>query len=335
MARATEASRRPSLRGLSVDRPGVVSAQPMAPVQAPLSFEPPEVPGRTISPLLEIGAYELLWSRKGMTFPRMAELFRSYPEALPSDLVPETEAREMAQQVLALLREKGVDGFGIRVHRAGEYPAKLRDARHPVELLYFSGTWNWVEKRSVAVVGTRKASEAGLQRTRKLARSLVEDGYAVVSGLARGIDTAAHTAALEAGGVTLAVVGTPLSEVYPRENRELQREIAERFLVVSQVPVWRYYQQTWKTNRVFFPERNVTMSALTLATVIVEAGDTSGTLYQARAALAQGRKLFILESCFQVGLEWPEKYVAKGAHRVGTYEEIREVLGGAAPDGDR
>lgn len=290
--------------------------------------------GRVVSPYLELGAYEALWMREGMTVKRMADLFRAQPEALPSDLVPEDEARAMAERVVALLREKGVEQFGVRVHRAGEYPAKLREARHPVELLTFQGWWSYTEQRSVAVVGTRKASEEGLRRAAKLARALVGDGFAVVSGMAAGIDTAAHESALEAGGVTIAVIGTPLSETYPRENRELQRRIAADHLVVSQVPVWRYHQQDWRANRGWFPERNVTMSALTEATVIVEASETSGTLIQARAALGQGRKLFVLESCFQAGLEWPERLEGQGAVRVGSYEEIRERLGGGSAHSD-
>lgn len=307
----------------------------MAALQASLPLGASDAPARTISPLLELGAYEVLWSREGATFKRIADLFREHPDALPSDLVPEDEALEMGRRVVALLEEKGLSRFGVRVHRAGEYPARLRDARHPVELLYYLGVWNWVEKRSVAVVGTRKPSDLGLERAHHLARKLVQDDFAVVSGLAEGIDTAAHRAVLEEGGVTIAVLGTPISDVYPRKNRDLQEEIAKRYLVVSQVPVWRYSQQTWKRNRGFFPERNVTMSALTEATVIVEAGDTSGTLHQARAALAQGRKLFILESCFQRGLEWPERFLEKGAVRVSRYEEIREDLGAAAPDAGR
>lgn len=302
--------------------------------QQRLSYDESAGVGRVVSPYLELGAYEALWMREGMTVKRMADLFRAQPEALPSDLVPEDEARAMAERVVALLRAKGVEQFGVRVHRAGEYPAKLREARHPVELLTFQGWWSYVEQRSVAVVGTRKASEEGRRRAAKLARALVGDGFAVVSGMAAGIDTAAHESALEAGGVTIAVIGTPLSETYPRENRGLQRRIAADHLVVSQVPVWRYHQLDWRANRGWFPERNVTMSALTEATVIVEAGETSGTLIQARAALGQGRKLFVLESCFQAGLEWPERLEGQGAVRVGSYEEIQERLGGGSAHSD-
>jgi len=290
-------------------------------------------PARAVSPLLDLGAYEVLWSRQGASFKTIADLFRAHPDALPSDLVDHDEAEEMARKVLALLREGGVDRFGVRIHRAGEYPAKLRDARDPVELLYFQGWWNYVESHSVAVVGARKASEEGIRRARKLARQLVDDDWTVVSGLAAGIDTAAHTAALEASGRTIAVLGTPLSEVYPRENRDLQRRIAREFLVISQVPVYRHSQQDWRLNRNFFPARNVTMSALTEATIIVEASDTSGSLTQARAALAQGRRLFILESCFQVpGLTWPHTYEQLGAVRVRDYDDIRRTLLSADQD---
>lgn len=148
-----------------------------------------------------------------------------------------------------------------------------------------------------------------------------------MSGLARGIDTVAHTAAIEAEGVTIGVLGTPLSEVYPKENRDLQEQLARDHLVVSQVPIIQYSRQSYRQNRWFFPQRNLTMAALTTATVIVEAGETSGTLVQARGALEQGRKLFILESCFGRGLEWPEKFLRRGAVRVGKFDDIRRVIG--------
>jgi DNA processing protein len=140
------------------------------------------------------------------------------------------------------------------------------------------------------------------------------------------VDTVAHETAIAEGGRTVAVIGTPLSHSYPKENIELQRRIAEEFLLISQVPVKRYERQDYRRNRLFFPERNVTMSALTEATIIVEAGETSGTLIQARAALHQGRKLFILDSCFRRGLSWPQKYADKGAIRVVDYDDIGQHL---------
>jgi DNA processing protein len=159
----------------------------------------------------------------------------------------------------------------------------------------------------------------------------VSDDWTIVSGLAAGIDTVAHKTALAAGGRTIAVLGTPLSETYPKENASIQLEISRKFLVISQVPVERYMQQFWKQNRAFFPQRNITMSALTRATIIVEAGDTSGTLVQARAALKQGRKLFILDSCFRNrAIKWPAEFERRGAVRVEKYEQIRDVLSTSA-----
>lgn len=280
-----------------------------------------------ISPRLELGAYEALWLKQGATFKSIAEKFAADPNALPSDFVSRTEAESCAQETLALLKAKGIHRFGIRVHHAGDYPPRLRDAKYPVELLYYRGAWELTEAKSIAVVGTRNPTEEGIARADRLARELVSRDYTVVSGLASGIDTAAHRGALAAGGRTIAVIGTPLGEVYPKDNAELQERIASEFVVISQVPVLRYERQKPPQNRLFFPERNVTMSALTEATIIVEAGETSGTLVQARAALHQGRKLFILDSCFQrPDLTWPARFAEQGAIRVRKPDDIWNSL---------
>lgn len=280
-----------------------------------------------ISPLLEMGAYEALWLEKGSSFKRIAEKFKSDPDALPSDFIDRATAKKCAAEVLSRLKQQGVHRFGVRIHHSGDYPLRLRDALHPVELLYYRGAWELSEMRSVAIVGSRKPSPEGEARARRLAREFVARDFAVVSGLATGIDSAAHNAALEAGGRTIAVVGTSLGQVYPAKNRKLQELIAAEHLLISQVPVLRYSKQGPQQNRFFFPERNKTMSALTEATVIVEAGETSGTLTQARAALHQGRKLFILESCFQrKDLTWPSYYEKRGAIRVRKPEDIWKSL---------
>lgn len=282
---------------------------------------------RSVSPLIEMGAYEVLWLENGASFKTIAEKFKNSPGSIPSDFVPYEVCVRTARRTLDILGRKGVTQFGIRLHGAGEYPDKLRDASYPIELLYYQGWWNLVEAKSVAVVGTRKPSAQGRRRASQLARDLVQDGYTVVSGLARGIDTEALTTAINVGGRVIAVIGTPLSEHYPPENAELQDRIEREFLLVSQVPVCRYSLQKPPQNRIFFPERNVTMSALTEATVIVEAGETSGTLTQARAAIHQGRKLFILDSCFlDPRLTWPAKFQRLGAIRVRKYEDIRRQL---------
>jgi DNA processing protein len=281
-----------------------------------------------VSPLLEMGAYEALWANTTASFKTIADRFRARPNALPSDFVMPSIAEDFAKRVLSILNKAGVTRFGVRVNGAGEYPQKLRDADHPVELLYYQGWWDLVESPSVAVVGTREPSQDGKRRAAKLTQCLVRDGFTVVSGLAKGIDTIAHRTAIESGGRTIAVIGTPLSHSYPKENRGLQGKIADEFLLISQVPVYRYSTQDWRLNRLFFPERNITMSALTLGTVIIEAGETSGTLVQARAAVHQGRKLFILESCFRnPKLTWPSRFEKLGAIRVRDYEDVRQQLG--------
>jgi DNA processing protein len=280
-----------------------------------------------ISPLRELGAYEAMWDNPGVTFKTISEQFAARPGALPSDFVTTKQAGEYADFVRERFRAAHIDRFGVRVHGAGEYPEKLRDAAHPVELIYYQGWWDLVESRCVAVVGARKASDQGVARTRRLVRELAKEGFTIVSGLAAGVDTAAHETAIDAGGRTIAVIGTPLSHTYPRGNVELQRRVARDFLLISQVPVKRYENQDYRQNRLFFPERNITMSALTEATVIVEAGETSGTLIQARAALQQGRKLFILDSCFRnKRLTWPHRFAEKGAIRVADYDDIRQHL---------
>lgn len=284
---------------------------------------------RSISPKQELGAYEALWDGKNSTFKTIADMFRKHPGAVPSDFVPPETAAEYAEKALALFARAGLKSIGVRVHGAGEYPEKLRDARHPVELLYFRGMWELVETPCVSIVGTRDPSDAGKARARKLTKYFLEKGYTLVSGLARGIDTVAHSAALESGGRTIAVIGTPISTVYPKENTALQERIAEEQLLISQVPVVRYSQQGPSVNRTYFPERNVTMSALSWATVIVEAGETSGTLTQARAAIQQGRKLFILDACFRdTLLTWPHKYAERGAIRVRDFEDIEAHIAG-------
>ena len=283
----------------------------------------------------EIAAYEHLWLLPKATVKSMADLFKENPGKLPSDLVQENEnvLSNIKQQLLKHLESKGINGFGQFINGTFDYPRGLLDAKNPVEMLYYRGDWGLLHaKKRIAVVGSRKVSKDGVSRTRRLVKLLVENGFTIVSGLAEGVDTAAHTAAIEFGGQTIAVVGTPISEVYPKSNRALYDQIVNEHLLVSQVPVLRYSNQDWRINRGFFPERNKTMSALTQASVIVEASETSGALIQARAAIEQGRKLFILENCFlNPSISWPERFRKKGAHRVDDIEDILQVMNEANP----
>ncbi|HEX5051774.1 MAG TPA: DNA-processing protein DprA [Planctomycetota bacterium] len=182
--------------------------------------------------------------------------------------------------------------------------------------------------RRVSVVGSRAATKEGLARATKLSRLLVERGVVVVSGLAEGIDTAAHLAAIDAGGRTIAVLGTPLDQVFPAENRALQARIMREHLAVSQ------FEPGSAGGKKCFPMRNRTMALLSDATVVVEAGDGSGTLYQGWEALRLGRALFLLESVVKNSdLTWPAEMLAYGAEVLS--EETVEFFFESLPEGSR
>ncbi|MBF8262362.1 MAG: hypothetical protein HW387_27 [Parachlamydiales bacterium] len=278
-----------------------------------------------LSILEEISAYEALWSRPNTTFRTIATQLSKHPESLASTLVAPKLIAEYKKSLLPIL--KALPHFGARIDGDGMFPEHLKDARYPIKILYYQGNWELAYLPCIAIVGTRNPSPEGIERTQYLVKKLISDKFAIVSGLARGIDTTAHRTAIEAGGVTIGVIGTPLNQYYPPENRDLQDIIAKDFLLISQVPFIKYTKQDYRQNRFFFPERNVTMSALTQATIIVEAGETSGTLVQARAALQQGRKLIILENNFlNTSLSWPKKFEQQGAIRAKDYNEICKHL---------
>lgn len=280
--------------------------------------------GQSISPIREMAAYEALWTKSKVSFKTLSQKFAKRPNVLPSTYIEEEELDEYLEYLRNFVFSDKVEiRTKIIVNGSYDYPKKLRDASEPIEIFYYSGNLDYLNTRSVAIVGTRKPTQNGLKRTEQLVKRLVEDDFTIVSGLARGIDTKAHATALSQKGRTIAVIGTPLTKYYPKENKEMQQHIATRHLLISQIPFYRYSKQGINGNKLFFPERNKTMSALTEATIIIEAGETSGTLIQARAALKQGRKLFILQSCFEnTAITWPAKYEKMGAIRVRVYEDI-------------
>jgi DNA processing protein len=281
----------------------------------------------SIEPLKEMAAYEALWKDNPYSFKKIAEIFARNPGRLPSDLVSDQNVKVFKDFIKENVLKNLRTSINILIHYTYDYPKKLRDAEDPVELLYYQGDLSLLKTPIVSVVGARKATSEGIKRAQQLVRELVKDNVTIASGLAEGIDTAAHTGAIEFGGKTIAVIGTPLNEAYPKANKALQEQIAKDHLLISQVPCWRYKQQNFKMNRWFFPERNKTMSALSEATIIVEASDTSGTLIQAKAALQQGRKVFILNSCFEnPAITWPKRFEEKGAIRVRSYEAIKQGL---------
>lgn len=170
--------------------------------------------------------------------------------------------------------------------------------------LFYAGDLSLLQEPCVAIIGTRKVSDAGKKRTKRLAHELVQAGVAVVSGLAAGVDAAAHSSAIDAGGRTIAIIGTPLDKAYPAENARLQETIYRDHLLISQ------FSLGTRTFRSSFPQRNKLMATVSDATVVMEASDTSGTLHQAAECTRLGRWLFIAKSVVDdPSLEWPKKFL--------------------------
>ncbi|KPH11849.1 DNA-processing protein DprA [Chryseobacterium sp. ERMR1:04] len=274
-----------------------------------------------LSPVEEMIAYEAIWDNYDKaSFKKLSQFFIERDHKLPTQLVDCKKVEDYRSTLLKIMKDHD---FGIVVNHTLNYPEKLKDAKEPLEVFYYKGNLELLRGKSLAIVGSRKASEEGLKRTRMIVRELVKNNITIASGLAEGIDTMAHLSALHYQGNTFAVIGTPINQYYPKKNKNLQDYLAKQFLVVSQVPFIKYSKQGIQGNRLFFPERNKTMSALTEGTIIVEAGETSGSLIQAKAAIAQGRKLFILESCFNnKNISWPSKFEEQGAIRVKKMSDI-------------
>ena len=277
-----------------------------------------------IKPLKEILAYEALWAEKNTTFKTIANLFKLNPGARPSDLIGQDKVNQIANEIRNIVLNANIN---LLINGTFDFPERLKDAKEPVELLYYCGYSDFLETRCISIVGTRNPSEKALKITAEITKKLVTDNFTIISGLAKGIDTAAHNAAIENKGRTIGVLGTPINKAYPQENEGLQTTIANEHLLLSQVPFYKYFNQSFKLNKVFFLERNKTMSALSEATLIIEAGNTSGSLIQAKAALDQNRKLLIWQDCVQNNkITWPEKFIKSGGKVVGSYEDIlREV----------
>lgn len=201
------------------------------------------------------------------------------------------------------------------------YPVNLTLVHDSPPLLFVRGALNGRDRRAVAIVGTRKASKDGLDLAQRLASGVVEKGYTVVGGLAAGIDTAAHAAAVNAGGRTIAVLGTDVERVYPASNRALAEAVCSSGACVSQ------FLPGSATGSWSFPARNLTTSGLSLATVVVEASATSGARHQAEAALEHGRPVFLVESLV-TRQRWADEMASAshGAHVVGDEAEIVQRL---------
>ena len=173
----------------------------------------------------------------------------------------------------------------------------------------------------VAIIGSRKATTQGIETAHVIAHFLTQNNVIIVSGLAEGIDTAAHTAAINAKGQTIAVLGTPLNKVYPKTNSKLQETIMQEHLAVSQFPNGH---PILPGN---FVQRNKTMALISDTSVIIEAGSTSGTIHQGWEAIRLGRPLFIwTQLVHDSSLTWPKKMIQYGARELFDPKDILEEL---------
>jgi DNA processing protein len=252
--------------------------------------------------LLEAGSAVKVWDRHAPP-PALIEL--------PDEVTPDSVAED--------LRAWQAHGYRLLSILDDDYPVRLRGVQQAPPVIFTLGSVV-ADDPAVSVIGSREASAAGLAMTADLARALTAGHMTVVSGLARGIDTAAHRAVLDAGGRTVAVIGTGIGRVYPANNRGLQNEIASRGLVLSQ-----FWPDATARKHAFLM-RNATMSGYGLANVVIEAGETSGARAQARMAVEHGRQV-ILTSLVVTQNQWAQRLVGRpGVHIANTVDDVMYVV---------
>jgi DNA processing protein len=231
-----------------------------------------------------------------------------------------TQARDM--DVRPILADCDEHGLEIVTDTEDAYPRLLREIHDPPGVLFVRGPLRPADAVAVAIVGTRHASHYGLRQAERLARGLARAGVTVVSGLARGIDAAAHRGALAAGGRTVAVLASGLLEVYPPEHRELADQVASSGALVSESPP----RSAPRSGA--FPQRNRLITGLSLGVVVVEAGQRSGALISAEHAMEQGREVFAVPGRVDnAAARGCHRLLRDGAKLVECVEDILDELG--------
>ena len=222
------------------------------------------------------------------------------------------------KRYLKKLRELGIRVLTLKDQ---EYPKLLQEIPSAPPVLYLKGEILPEDEKAIAIVGTRKATFYGRRVTQILAKELVTQGFTIVSGMARGVDSIAHQAALKAGGRTIAVLGCGIDIVYPPENKTLYQEISQRGAVVSEVPLGKY------VSRGIFPARNRIIAGLSLGILVTEGARDSGSLITASFAGEQGREVFAVPGPITSPLsQGPANLIKKGAKLVYNGEDILEEL---------
>ncbi|MFC5696130.1 DNA-processing protein DprA [Pseudomonas sp. GCM10022186] len=242
------------------------------------------------------------------------------PEA-SADLRRSPDIRDAAAHALAWLERPG---HRLLCWDDPAYPALLAELANAPPLLFVAGDVALLERPQLAMVGSRRASAAGLDTARAFARSLAGGGFVITSGLALGIDGAAHLGALESGGATVAVLGTGLERLYPNRHRGLAARIVEAGgALVSELPL------DCPPHPANFPRRNRIISGLSLGVLVVEASPSSGSLITARLAAEQGREVYAIPgSIHHPGARGCHQLIREGATLVETVEDILEALRG-------
>lgn len=278
-------------------------------------------------------AMALLVMARGVTYRGREMALRAAGSAKAVLEEPEAYARLLGEGGAAAVRESARqaerrldalrrDGVSLIARGEAGYPARLAQIRRPPHLLFAKGSASLEERFPVAVVGTRKASRYGLEHTREIAADLARAGVCVVSGLALGIDAAAHQGALDAQGKTIAVLGGALDKFYPMENLSLmERIVADGGSVVTEYPPGT------PPGRYTFLERNRIIAGMALGVLVTEGGRRSGAQRTVREALDEGREVFALPgSVDSEGSALPNSLIAEGAHLVTCAKGILEAL---------
>ena len=293
---------------------------------APAIFD--DIADAAISPYDELMAYEFLYAADGTSRSKVSSLLAQHgglPTMAMNDLAGLFPDTKMYDEVRGYV-ESRLGGFSVLVEGTPQFPQSLRAEKNPLPVFYYRGNLDLIASHRVSVVGTRHPSERGALAAGRIADALAKRDVTVVAGLAKGIDTEAMTEAIAQGGHVIGVIGTPIDRYYPAENRLLQERVAREHLLISQVPIYRYDHQPFETQRFYFPERNITMAALSEATIIVEAGETSGTRTQAKACLEQGRKLIFLPGVVE-STSWAQGYLDKGGQLATSVADAMSMLG--------
>lgn len=315
-----------SITGLDPSRNGDLQRRSVATVRPATQLWYEHLFGnRSLMVSRETAAVLALMARRSLPWNRLAgaieeegsalRLLEEYESADTERLFDIDDQKISLDQLEDQLHTWEREGIALVTVLDDAYPVNLRMVHDRPPALFVRGRLDDADQRSVAVVGTRRATPRGLAQAASVANDLIEANYVVVSGLAAGIDTAAHKSALAAGGRTVAVVGTGLRHAFPKTNADLQRQLGERHAVISQ------FWPGQEPRRWTFPQRNAVMSGFARATVVVEASHTSGARMQARLALEHGRPVFLLRSLLEH--EWARKYEQRpGVYVVDTGAEV-------------